>query len=218
VHAVRKYRPLKHPWRHIRLPLCVPPEGRFILQYLEKHGLTGMVEELEKLAKLGSAWAAAVLGCICLNVSSDPDRAIELCERHAKNGDHYALFVYAWALLHKGRRPASLLAMERASKLGFPPATLDYVTFLWQGWGAKKRSPRGALFVLRRAFRARHSAALIWLSRMYRSGQFGAIRWAAGWLMLPVALIWQTCALMRDPFSCRAFSLSTTYPIFKTNQ
>jgi TPR repeat protein len=217
VSQIRDHRPLRHPWHHVRAALCVPPEGRFVLRYLKSEGFTRMVEELERLSSLGSAWAAAVLGCICLNDRADPDRAIELCEKHANNGDPYALFVYAWALLHKGQRPAAILAMERAAKLGFPPATLDFVTFVWKGWGVKERNPRAALFVLRRAFRSHHSAALIWLAGMYRSGQFGIIRCMAGWLLMPFARLRQFCALMRDPFSCRAFSLSTVRrrPIFK---
>ena len=208
--------------QHLNKPLFIPKEGRFVLQYLEDEGLRRMEQELEKLSKLGSAWAAAVLGCICLVHQAegcpDSDRAIALCESHAKAGDPYALFVYAWALKHKGQRVAAVRAMEKAAKLGFPPATLDFVTFVWRGWGVTERSPRVARLLLRKAFRAHHASAMGWLAGMYRSGQFGRMRWMLSWLMVPVAAIWQSCAMIRDPFSCRVFSLTTAWrsPIFRT--
>ena len=206
----------------INLPLYIPYEGRFVLKHLEVEGPGKLVEELEKLSALGSSWASAALGCLCLlpgrHVRRDPDRALQLCREPAGRGDPYALFVYAWALLHVGQRAAAIRAMKKSALLKFPPAALDLVTFVWRGWGIKERSPQLARDLLRRAFSQHHALAVWWLSNFYRSGQFGALRWVLGWLLAPGAVVWGTLQIRRDPFSSRVFSLSTSSdgPFFKT--
>lgn len=202
------------PWRGaLAGPLYVPEEGRYLCKFLEAREPGRLVGELERLSSLGSPWASAALGYILLlpndNGKRDVNRAIELCSSHAGSGHPYALFVFAWALLYSGRRVDAVKAMRKAALSGFPPARLDFVTFVWNGWGTKGRYPSVALTLLRRAARAGHKAALVWRCRLYVSGQFGTVRRLFGYLITPVALLRYLLAFWGDPFSCRVFVFQT---------
>jgi hypothetical protein len=202
-------------WRtRLNGPFYIPEQGRFLVKYLETEGPARMIEELERLSMLGSPWASAMLGCLCLrpglNGQLDVDRALQLCANPAEKGDSYALFVYAWALLHSGQRDRAVRIMQKAALLQFPPAVLDFVTFVWNGWGMKEKSPSAALKLLDRAFKVHHAAAWVWLCALYRSGQFGLTRRAAGWLLMPFARLHHIYSGLLNPFSCRVFTLSAT--------
>jgi hypothetical protein len=194
-------------------PLYVPEEGRYICKFLEAGEPDRLVGELERLSSLGSPWASAALGYLLLlpdcNGKRDVNRAIELCRPHARNGDPYALFVFAWALLYSGRGVGAVKAMRNSALSGFPPARLDFVTFVWNGWGTKERYPSVALTLLRRAARAGHKAELLWRCRLYASGQFGLVRRLFGYLVTPIALLRYLFAFWADPFSCRVFVFQT---------
>jgi TPR repeat protein len=150
-----------------------------------------------------------VLAYLCLlpgpDGTRDVTRAIELCRRYADAGDAYARFVLAWALLFGGQRIPALKLMKKAALSGFPPAALDLVTFVWNGWGTKERYPSTALELLERAERTEHKAALVWRCRLYMSGQFGLLLRLAGYATLPVALLRYALAVRRDPYSSKVF-------------
>ncbi len=197
-------------------PLYVPEEGRSICSFLESGESHRLVGELERLSSLGSPWASAALGYLVLlpncDGKRDVTRALDLCRSHAASGDPYALFVLAWALLYSGRGNDALKAMRKAALSGFPPARLDFVTFVWNGWGTKERYPSAALALLGRAARAGHKATLLWRCRLYASGQFGPVRRLYGYLMTPIALLRYLFFFWADPFSCRVFLFQMRAP------
>jgi len=139
----------------------------------------------------------------------DATRAIELCKRHADAGDPYALFVLAWALLFKGNHHSALVAMSKAARARFPPATLDVTTFAWNGWGMKGRQPLVAVRLLRLADQVGHKGALVWRSIFYRSGKLGVVRRPLGYMLTPFARVLYFLALWADPVSCRVFMFQT---------
>jgi len=223
VKVVSQYFSNRRLWRRrLNGVLYIPDQGRFLVEVLNVSGPTRMVEELERLSALGSPWASAVLGCICLrpgaNGERDVARAIVLCAPHAERRDPYALFVYAWALLHSGKRNMAIRTMQKSALLKFPPAVLDFVTFVWSGWGMKEANPQAALQLLNRAFKVHHAMALAWLSVLYRSGKYGLMRHAFGYVLIPLAWLRVMYAASVDPFSCTVFTLSTktlTMPFFR---
>jgi TPR repeat protein len=192
-----------------------------VIKLLESGGPNQLIGELERLSALGSLWASATLGYLSLlpgeDGKRDPKRAIELCGANAAGGDPYALFILAWALLHSGRRNLAIRTMKKAALSGFPPATLDYVTFVWNGWGTKAAYPSVALKLLRRADKAHHKAALIWKCKMYSSGKFGVLYACLGYVTLPFARLRYLLAALLNPFSCRVFvfQMSATGPVFR---
>ena len=139
-------------WRDcLNGPFYVPPQGREALITLEAHGPARLIDELERLSALGSAWASAALGYLCLmpgiDGQRDTSRAMTLCKRHADAGDAYALFVFAWAKFLDGDHDLALEAMKQSATRHFPPAALDLTTFVWEG--TKGRDPSPALRLLR---------------------------------------------------------------------
>ena len=204
-----------HLWRScLRGPLYIPLQARNVVKLLDSGGPGKLLGELERLSTLGSVWASATLGYFCLLPDPDgrrhPDRAIDLCRTNAGAGDPYALFILAWALLHSGRHRLAIRTMKKAALTGFPPATLDYVTFVWNGWGTKDVFPSAALKLLHHADNAHHKAALIWKCKMYTSGKFGILYSCFGYMMLPFARLKYVLAALSDPFSCRVFTFQTS--------
>ena len=197
-------------WRaHFNGVLYVPEQGRHVLESLRLGGPTRFTEELERLSTLGSSWASAILGYIALVRGSDgkrnTDRAIELCRNHAHAGDSYAQFVYAWALVFAGESNLAYETMKKAMLSGFPPATLDFTTFLWNTADTKQRYPLLALKALRNADRVGHKAALQWRCFFYRSGRVGIVRRPIGYLLAPIGWLRYLVGMWRDPFSCQVF-------------
>ena len=189
--------------------LYIPKEGRHVLQFLEAGGPTALLDELEKRAALGSPWASAILGYIALMPAEDgkrnAERAAELCKTHAYAGDEYAQYVYAWSLFFAGETNLAYGMMKKGLLSRFPPATMDYAAFVWNGWGSKERYPALAVRVLRHADQAGHRVALEWRCHFYRSGKVGFARRALGYLLTPFARLRYILALWSDPFSCRVF-------------
>jgi hypothetical protein len=202
--------PRRHLWRDwFNGPLYVPDEGRFVLNLLESDGPSGFLGELERLSTLGSPWASAILGYLALmpgpDGKRDTERAVELCKNHAHAGDSYAQFVYAWACLFAGDGTLAYESMKKAMLSRFPPATMDFTNFVWNGWGTKEPYPKHALRALRHADRVGHRAALQWRCFFYKSGRVGFVRRPFGYLLAPIAWLRYFLALWRDPFSCRVF-------------
>jgi hypothetical protein len=197
-------------------PLYIPDQGRYVIKLLDSGGPSRLIGELERLSNLGSPWASAILGYLCLlpgpNGERNPDGAIELCRINAAGGDAYALYVLAWALLYKGQRNLAIRAMKKAALSGFPPATLDYVTFVWNGWGTKAVYPSVAVILLRRADSFDHKAALTWKCKMYGSGKFGPWRRLFGYMVMPFARLRYLFAALVDPFSSRVFAFQGSMP------
>jgi TPR repeat protein len=198
-------------WRdHLNGPLYIPDQGRYLLRLLETSGTVDFIHELERLSILGSPWACAILGYLSLMPDTDgnrnPQRAIELCKSHADRNDPYAQFVYAWALLHSGQRNMAIRTMEKAALLNFPPASVDFATFVWNGWGVKDLGAAAALELVARAERTGHKVAFRRRCEFYRSGKFGVVRWLLGNLGFPFALARHALALWHDPVSSSVFT------------
>jgi hypothetical protein len=194
-------------------PLYVPREGRHVLKLLASGGPNAFTEELERLAALGSPWASAILGYLALMPGPDGKRdalrAIDLCKVHASAGYAYAQFILAWALIYSGQPNLAFQTMKKATLSNFPPATVDFAGFIWYGWGTKERYFTHAVAALRRADRVGHKAAFNWRCAFYRSGKFGLVRCAVGYLLAPLGRLQYFLAMLRDPFSCRVFVFQT---------
>ena len=169
-----------------------------------------MLREVARLSSLGSSWASAVLGYLALMPRADGvrelDRAIELCKPHADRGDAYAEWVLAWALLHKGQTNLAAATMQRAALQRFPPATLDFASFVWRGWGIKNPKIADALVQVRQAEKVVHKGAWVWISQFYRSGKFGMGRRNLGYLLMPLAWSRLAIGVWADPLSCQVLT------------
>jgi hypothetical protein len=200
-----------HPkaFAYFNSPLYVPEQGRYVLKLLETGGPRQFFTELERLSTLGSAWASAMLGYIVLMPGSDgkrdTSRATELCRSHAHAGDSYAQFVFAWALIYSGQTKLAFESIEKATVSGFPPAALDFATFIWNLPGKKASDAAAALKALRFASRAGHKAAAVWRYDFYKSGRVGFLRRPFGYLLAPLARLRFILAIYKDPFACRVF-------------
>ena len=91
--------------------------------------------------------------------------------------------------------------MQRAAAAGFPPASVDLITFLWRNL---RDRPKLAAELLSRADRSRHMAAMLWRCRLYQTGTLGFGRRILGYLMIPVALCRGFWGFWSDPFSSEA--------------
>jgi hypothetical protein len=210
-------------WRdYLNGPLYVPTQGRELLVILEAQGPTRVIGELERLSALGSPWASAALGYVCLMPDTDgkrdANRAAELCKPHADAGDAYALYIFAWAKFLAGDHEVALGAMKKSAMLHFPPATLDLTTFVWKGTTQGDSSP--ALRLLRYAEMTQHKAALLWRCQFYASGRFGVARRVLGYSLLPIAKLRYWIALLLDPFSSKVFVFRSweAVPLFRLRQ
>jgi hypothetical protein len=207
-------------WRDcLNGPLYVPAQGRELLVILTTHGSARLIAELERLSALGSPWASAALGYLCLlpgiDGKRDTNRAVDLCKPHADAGDAYGLYVFAWAKFLDGDHDLALEAMKKSAVLHFPPAALDLTTLVWEG--TKHRDPSPALRLLRYADITHHKAALIWRCRFYGSGRFGTVRRVLGYWLMPIAKLQYWIALLANPFSSRVFVFqsSAAAPLFR---
>ena len=201
--------PLPKAFAYFNGPLYVPDQGRYVLRLIEAGGPRLFLSELERLSALGSPWASAMLGYIALmpgpEGKRDIGRATELCRSHAYAGDSYAQFVHAWALIFSGQTKLAFESMKKATRAGFPPATLDFATFIWSLPGKKPSDAAAALKALRFAYRARHKAAPVWRYDFYKSGRVGFIRRPLGYLLAPLARSRFIFSVYRDPFASRVF-------------
>lgn len=210
-------------WRHGggAMPLHVPKQGRYIFNSLDANGLIYVKTELERLSSLGSMWASAALGWLCIckgrDGTRDPHRAIELCRGPAATGDPYATYVLAWALTLANQGTQAIELMKRAALAGFLPAKLDLVTFVWNGRDPTHRNRRVAYDLLSHA--KGHKASMVWRCRLNRSGEFGWTRQFLGYLLVPIAFFRYAIAVWRDPFSCNVLVFQpwmTRPPVFDT--
>jgi hypothetical protein len=201
--------PLPKAFAYFNSPLYVPDQGRYVLKLLETGGPRQFFKELERLSTLGSPWASAVLGYIALipgpDGKRDTSRAMELCRSHAHAGDSYAQFVLAWALIYSGQTKLAFESIKKATLSSFPPATLDFATFIWNLPGKKASDAAAALKALRFAYRAGHKAAAVWRYDFYRSGRVGLIRRPLGFFLAPLARLRFVLTIYKDPFACRVF-------------
>jgi hypothetical protein len=201
--------PLPKAFAYLNGPLYVPDQGRYVLKLLETGGPPQFLSELERLSTLGSPWASAMLGYIALmpgpDGKRDASRATELCRSHAHAGDSYAQFVFAWALICSGQTKLAFESIKKATVAGFPPATLDFATFIWSLPGKKASDAAAALKALRFAYRARHRAAAVWRYDFYKSGRVGLLRRPLGYLLSPLAKLRFILSVYKDPFASRVF-------------
>lgn len=184
------------------MPLYIPPQGRHLLGLLAFGETKSLTNELYRLSSLGSPWASALLGWLCLIPDRggvrQVERAIGLCRAHAYAGDPYSCYVLAWAWVCVGRKEEAFPMMERAAAAGFPPASVDLITFLWPNL---EESPQLAAELLGRADRSGHMAAMLWRCRLYKTGNLGIVRRMLGHLMMPVALGRAFWGFWKGPFS-----------------
>jgi hypothetical protein len=196
---------------HYLHPLFVPEQYRGILTTLENHGFSGMTSELERLAALGSNWAASTLGYLCLlppvDGVRDPARAIELCSKAAAAGDAYALFITSWAqFLLTNSRVKAAPAMIQSSKQRFSPAVLAMSFFVWP-------KIEMAFRFVDEASRLRHKAAWAMQCGYLRTGRMGFGRQLWGYVLTPFARLRYKIALFSSPFSENVLVMSLVDPL-----
>jgi hypothetical protein len=203
-------------WRYFNYGLYTPVEYRTVVEKaLSQGGADALVAELERLASLGSSWAAASLGYLSLlpqpNGRRDPERALLHCSSAVREGDPYALFVVGWAqyLLTKSRRK-SYRPMLEASKKRFSPATLAMSFFVWPEENVTMRFVDGAL-------RAGHTAALLLRAEYYCTGRFGLMKQALGAILKLPARARYEIARVYDPLSLNVlmFHINDDLPAFR---
>lgn len=201
--------PLPKAFAYFNGPFYVPDQGRYVLKLIETGGPREFLSELERLSAAGSPWASAMLGYIALmpgpDGKRDTSRAMELCRSYAYAGDSYAQFVLAWALIFSGQTKLAFESLKKAARAGFPPATLDFATLIWNLPGKKASDAAAALKALRFASRAGHKATPVWRSDFYKSGRVGLVRRPLGYLLSPLAKLRLIFSIYKDPFASRVF-------------
>lgn len=200
---------LPKAFAHFNGFLYVPGQGRYVLKLLETGGARQLLDELERLSKLGSPWASAMLGYIALmprpDGTRDVARALELCRPHAHAGDSYAQFVYAWALILSSQPKLGFESMQKAAVSGFAPAAIDLATIFWNLPTKRASDATAALQALKVAHRAGHKASAVWKYAFYKSGRVGLWRRPIGYLFAPFARLRLILAGFKDPFASRVF-------------
>lgn len=194
--------------RHIQGVVYIPLSAQPYLSKLSREGPKAFLDELERLAALGSPWAAAFLGYSALLLrpdgTRDVDRAILLCKEPAASGDAYALYILGWAIYLQGDPFQALAYIRRAALQLFPPAVLDIGAFYWMG--RRATHPAGVLTSLQQARVVGHRATLVWRCKVYRTGRLGLGRLIAGYVIAPIGYLFWLFAFWTDPFSANLFS------------
>jgi TPR repeat protein len=202
-------------WRkYIYGVVYIPLAAHQHLGTLKREGSKAFLEELEKLATLGSPWASAFLGYQALLLrpdgTRDVDRAIQLCKQPAASGDAYAAYILGWATFLRGDGAEAMSYFRRATRQLFPPAVVDQVSFFWMShW---RTEPMRVLISLRIAKNVGHRATIAFRSGIYRSGKLGFARLVVGYLLAPLAWFYVNFAAWRDPFSAQSFAFHPKTP------
>ena len=167
--------------------------------------------ELERLSLFGVPWACAILAYWALLLKSDGkrdvERALSLCAGPAQDGDAYAQYILAWALVFKGDLAAAATAMQNSSQQLFPPAVLDSANFVWRDKTSYKDQAM-MMRLLKQSDQIGHAGTFLRRCAFYRSGRFGIGRWALGHLLWPFASAKYFLAVWMSPFSAHVFSFS----------
>jgi hypothetical protein len=211
----RRFPSVDASWRkYIGGAIYIPQAAQPYLSTLRNEGPKAFLDELERLAALGSPWASAFLGYQALLVkpdgSRDVDRAIHLCKEPAASGDAYAAYVLGWAVFLHGDPVKSLTYIRRSARQLFPPAVLDLVAFYWMG--RRSKTPKGVLISLRHSRIVGHYATLFWRSKIYRSGRLGYWRLILGYILTPIGYLYWLSKFFSDPFSARRFVFDIKTP------
>lgn len=202
-------------------PLYIPEPGRKLIPLLVEKGSVAFATELERLAALGSPWAATVLGYICAmpdeTGSRQLDRAIELCQPVARAGDAYAQYVLAWAYFLRDKTDEHGGAPFReAIRQQFVPAILDMV--LLPAYSQHNTAENSAI-LLRLKTVARHKGAFLALCGLYQKGGLGVTRLLLGYLLAPIAWLRYVIAWRNDPYALNVFYFDrhNTNPVLKVS-
>lgn len=206
---------IDHTWRtYLYGAIYVPVAARQPLATLKRDGGEAFLAELEKLAALGSPWAAAFLGYRALLLKEDGtrdiDRAIQLCTGPAASGDAYASYVLGWATYLSGRHAEAITYFRRAARQLFPPAVLDCAGFFWIAY--RDKEPLRVLVSLELARDVGARATIVFRSKIYRTGGLGIGRQLFGYLIAPIAYLYWHLAIFCDPFSAQSFSFDARTP------
>jgi hypothetical protein len=198
--------------RHFNVPIFVPPEGPRVLRLLDRSGSSAFISELRRMADLGSAWACATLGYICLQRWRNGQRcyqqALEICSGPSSANDPYAQFVMAWALYFDKEYSRAATMMLMSANQQFLPAIVDRARFAIKGIGFKRQDPQTEFLMLRTTIKSGHHMGWPIFSERCRSGRFGW-RWRIiGYLLAPYTVTQFVLALLSNPMSADIVSLN----------
>ncbi|HWZ64681.1 MAG TPA: hypothetical protein VNX02_16805 [Steroidobacteraceae bacterium] len=184
------------------------------LVILKRDGGTAFLNELRKLASLGSAWASAFLGYQALLLRDDGardiDAAIQLCKAPAASGDAYAAYILAWANHLRGDHAEAITHFRTATRQLFPPAVVDFAFVFWKFQSDKQ--PDGVLASLQVASSVGHCEALRFRCAIYRTGKLGFWRRVVGNVLTPIAYVNMLIPSLLHPFSAQVFRFNPKAP------
>jgi TPR repeat protein len=190
--------------------LYVPPEGMSALAILAHEGPKAFLAEIERLARSGAPWAAAISGYVyCMPNDSgkrDPAKAIEMCAEPAAAGDPYASYVLGWALGISGRHAEALEMLQQAAAKGFGPAAMDLASFFMMGWGTSGKNIHAAFRALHLARKLGHRGAVLRYCGICRLEKCGTIRKICAAIVRPFAFWLYSIVAYWNPVSIRVFN------------
>jgi hypothetical protein len=197
--------------------LYVPPLGKRIDDLLIAGDLRRFLEELRRLASLGSKSANALLAFFyafgAFKDGDRPDLAEAHCIEGAKSGDPYSQYVLAWVCYKSGRQAEATNWMLKSSIEGqFLPAMVDVAVWMAAGKGFKSPDARAAFKTLWLAHKNGHAYAIAVMAQLLLRGRFGLFGRAVAVLSLPALLIWGAIANLLWPLSERTFAMSGLRP------
>lgn len=211
-------------WKHrLNYALHIPEELRALRLVLDIEGRSAFIAQIQRLAQLDSANAAALLAYLNLRgeISGQPDlvRALQLCRDAGRHHNAYVQYVEAWVHWELKDYRSAMDRLRQSGAQLFPPAALDLSRYVWHGWGIAEPDKRIAMQLLRHADALGHAASLLVRSTFYRSGQLGVARRILGYFLYPVALMRYGLELRFNPFSARVFlvDLRVKRSVFKRN-
>jgi hypothetical protein len=202
-------------WReYIWGVVYVPLAAERHLATLKHEGGKAFLGELEKLAAMGSPWAAAFLGYQALLLrpdgTRDIEKAIQVCRQPAAAGDAYASYILGWATFLRGDHAEAIKHFRVANRQMFPPSVLDQVRLFWMV--RSRTHPTQVLVSLKHAKNVGHRETIVLRSAIYRTGKLGVGRLLLGYLLAPCAWVYIRVASFREPFSAQSFSFHSKIP------
>jgi hypothetical protein len=198
-------RGIRRWWKTIGIPLLIPAQGKTTLRNQDICSPTALITELDRLAALGSNWAAAALGVILLYPDSNGNREIEramaLVRKPAADGDPYCLYVLGWAELFSGKQADFVKLLGRAAQSGFSAALLDLA-------GAfKSKDPNKSIAMMRRAESMGNVVAPTRRHHLWMSGRCGFVRRIAGLVGIAFSSVRLFVNVRSDPLSAKVFCI-----------
>lgn len=198
-------------WRYgFSHPIYVPAELHHIRLSISEGRISPAMDELWKLARLGSDSAAATLDYMCLRgpmaVHLDSELIEKRCREAAIRRNGHAEYVVACRAYQQGNFKDYAKWLHRSAKEDFKPAIGDIGRIIMQGPKRSARTKAVAKKCFRRAIAGGHLISIVYFLLVCKKGRFGWVYRIFGTVVLPIAIAFTTPICLLCPFSISVFT------------